>query len=391
MNQDPSSDFDVQDFLKNGWKTVAYASVIGLALGIIYALLSPKWYAAEVTVIPSSGSKGNGFLPGAAAALGVTDLPLDIGGAGSELDHIVAIFHSYSVTDVVIAKHGLMARYRAHYIEDAREVVWRHCGTKVDKKSNLATLVCEDKVPAEAQAMVRDFAEAANQVAHRVSASSAGDERRFLETRVSQARADLDIASVKLREFQEQHKIVSLPDQAKAVVAAMASLRAEMLDKQMQLAFVDGFSSSDESTSGGLRRQVGIIQSKLKALEEARAPAKPAESAPGQPGKRATAESRSGIFPQAMDIPVLEYQLAQLMREQKLQETLFGLLTQRFEMARVSEARDTSTFQILDSPTLPTRKTRPRRQLVAAGGLLVGAFLGLVVAFAQWRKRDRVP
>jgi capsule polysaccharide export protein KpsE/RkpR len=240
--------------------------------------------------------------------------------------------------------------------------------------------------------MVRDFAEIANQVAHRVSASSAAEERRFLETRVAQARADLDIASVKLRDFQEQHKIISLPDQAKAVVAAMASLRAEMLDKQMQLAFVDGFSSSDESTSGGLRRQVGILQSKLKSLEEARALANPAEAAPSQPVKRATPESRSGgIFPQAMDIPILEYQLAQLIREQKLQETLFGLLTQRLEMARVNEARDTSTFQILDSPTLPTRKSRPRRLLVTAEWFFVGAFVGLALAFAKWRKGDGTP
>jgi len=384
MNDDISSSFNVQEFLKSGWKRIAYASVVGLAVGITYALLAPKWYAAEVTVIPS-GSKGGGGLPGAAAALGVTELPIDIGGS-SDLDRVAAIFHSYSVADVVIARHGLMARYDAIYIEDARAHLWRHCGTKLDKKAGLVTLTCEDRVPAKAQAMVRDFVETANQVARRVSASSAGEERRFLETRVSQSRADLDKASVKLRDFQEKNKVVSLPDQARAIVTSMATLRAEMLDKQMQLAYVDGFSSSDESTSGGLRRQVSILQNKIKSLEETRSSANPAAVASGQ---QSTSEQHhpSSLFPPAMDIPILQYQLEQLTRDTKVEETLFGLLTQRYELARVNEARDTSSFMVLDGPTLPTKKSRPLRTILSIEGLLLGCFIGVGLAVVAWKKR----
>ncbi len=384
MNDNSSLSLDILQYVLTGWKRIAITSIVGLVAGLAYGFLAPKWYTSELSVVPTVLPKGgNGVLSGAVAALGVSDIPIDIG--SSDVDRIVAIFHSTSVTDVVVAKFNLVARYRRRYLEDAREELWDHCSTKVDKKAGVVTLSCEDKSPEIARTLVAYFADHANLVARRISTSSAGDERRFLETRVSQARGDLDKASRSLREFQEQNRIISLPEQAKAVVTSMATLRAEMLEKQIQLGFVNSFSSNDESTSGQLRQQVGVLQAKLKSLEETNVPASLPAPAPSQ-GKRTTADSRNtGLFPPAMNIPILQYQLEQLIREQKMQETLMALLTQRYEIARVNEARDTSSFQILDQPVLPTKKSRPHGLRSALIGFVTG--LGLAVAILYARRR----
>jgi capsule polysaccharide export protein KpsE/RkpR len=161
----------------------------------------------------------------------------------------------------------------------------------------------------------------------------------------------------------------------------MATLRAEMLDKQMQLAFVDGFASSDESTSSQLRRQVGILEHKLKSLQEPKIPIdSPAKDPSGAP-KQPTTDSHNtgGLFPPAMNIPKLQYEVEDLLREQKIQQTLLSLLTERYEVARVNEARDTSTFQILDNPVVPTKKSRPKRMLIAAIACFMGCFAGIVM------------
>ncbi len=383
MNDDSASTFDVLQFIRASWKRSAVGALLGLAAGLVYAFVAPKWYKAELSVVPSVSPKGGtgALLSSAVSALGVADLPFDVGGGGADVDRIDALFHSRSVSDRVIAKFNLVARYDLKYLEDARDTLWNLCATKIDKKGNLVTLSCEDKVPDMARTMAAYIADEANQVARRTSTSSAGEERQFLEKRVAQAKDDLDQASRKLRQFQEQNKIISLPDQAKAVVTSMATLRAEMLDKQMQLAFVDGFASSDESTSSQLRRQVGILEHKLKSLQEAKSPidspAQDPSSSPKQP--KADSHDTGGLFPPAMNIPKLQYEVEDLLREQKIQQTLLSLLTERYEIARVNEARDTSTFQILDNPVVPTKKSRPKRMIIAAIACLMGCLVGIVM------------
>ena len=344
--------------------------LIGLCGGLSYGLLAPKWYQASVAVVPAATPKGG--MTGVASAISAVDLPIDLGVGGTDVERVGAIFKSTSLTDAVIAKFHLIDRYDERYIEDTRESLQKHCSIKIDKKPGVVTVTCEDRSPTVARDMVGYFAQYGNEVALRISASSAAEERRFLEKRVEQARNDLDKACRDLRDFQQQNGVISLPEQAKAVVESIATMRAEMISKQTQLAYVNSFSASGEAISGQLSAQVGILKTRLKSLE---GPGKVAASAASVPtGSRNSPE----LFPPAMNIPPLQYQLGQVLREQKMQEVLVTLLTQRYEIARMNEARDTSNFQILDNPVLPTKKSRPKVLMSAGTGMLLGVVLGFV-------------
>jgi uncharacterized protein involved in exopolysaccharide biosynthesis len=83
------------------------------------------------------------------------------------------------------------------------------------------------------------------------------------------------------------------------------------------------------------------------------------------------------MFPPAMSVPRLRFDLEQLTRDRKIREADLQLLMQRLEMARVNEARDTSAFQILDEPSLPTYKSRPRRLPIVFMGFILGIVVGL--------------
>ena len=89
------------------------------------------------------------------------------------------------------------------------------------------------------------------------------------------------------------------------------------------------------------------------------------------------------IFPPAMSVPKLRFELEQLYRDRKIHEADLLLLMQRLEMAKVNEARDTSAFQILDHAALPTYKSRPRRLVVLATGLILGFLVGAVWVFGR--------
>ncbi len=368
-----SEPFDVLALLLRNWGKLAIGALLGVAAGIAYTFIAPEWYSATLTVVPSQRAQDS-----AAMAL-AAKLPVGLDTVGTDVQRIQAVLTSTSVADEVIAKFKLQDRYGTTHIETARATLWKHCGASVDRRSGVVSLTCEDQDPKLAMEMTGYFGEVGNKVFGRVSVSSAREERKFLEEQVLKARNDVDEASRKLREFQEAHKVVDLPEQSKAVISAMASIKGDLISKQLELSYLTSFSARTEASVVQLQQQIAILESKLKQLEDEQHVA--AGSAAGS--------GSASFFPDAMTVPQLRFELEQLMREQKIQETVFSLMTQRYEMAKVDEARDTSTFQILDYPTLPTYRSRPDRKRIALLGL-VGGLAGaaaFIVIPVWWRRR----
>lgn len=363
---------DIVGLLLKRWAVIVACAVTGAAAGFAYAQFATPWYVATLTVVPSQRSPESG-----AMSLAMR-LPGGFDAFSTDVQRIQAVLSSTSVRDEVITRFDLKKRYSTSHIESARTALAGHCGSKADRKSGIVSLSCEDTDPKVAMEMATYFGEVGNKVFGRVTASSAREEKRFLEDQVIKARKDVDEASGKLRAFQEKHKIVDLPEQSKAVISAMASIKGELISKQLELSYLASFSARTEASVVQLRQQIAIMESKLAQLEKTAG---------------ATAGSGAGsadFFPNAMNVPELRFELEQLMREQKIRETVFSLMTQRYEMARVDEARDTSTFQILDYPTLPSQQARPRRKksVVMGFGAGLGVALVLILLPAWWRRRS---
>ncbi len=328
-------------------KRIAATSSIGVVVALVYALFAPNWYRSTLTVVPATPSKGSGLGAQLAGALGA-DLPIDLGN-NADVERIAAVFESTSVTDAVISKFDLSERYDEKYIEHTRRELWTHCSTRIDRKAKLVALSCEDKDPKFVKEMLGYFGDYGNEVFRRVSA---------------------------LREFEEKYKVIDLESQSKAVVSAMASLRSQEISKELQLSYLNSFSSRDESTALQLRQQLAVMSAKFRKLEEPPAVEDPPGDPVGAPEVKRPAPGAADIFPAALSVPRLRFELEQLYRDRKIREADLLLLMQRLEMAKVNEARDTSAFQILDPPPLPTYKSRPRRAVALATGLIIGLLCG---------------
>lgn len=369
---------DLASVLLRRWRALAGFGVLGVAVATAYAFLTPEWYASTLTVVPSQRFPDPAALGLAAKLPGAFDL------FSTDTQRIPAVLNSTSVADEVIDKFHLQDRYGERYREQTRRELSEHCDATIDRKSGVVSLTCEDKVPAQAQAMAEYFGEVGNRVFGRVTASTAHEERRFLEAQMVKARHDVDEASHKLREFEEAHKIIDLPEQSKAVISAMASIKGGLISKQIELSYLTGFSSRTEASVLQLQQQIAIMESKLDQLEDAQ------HGIAAAGAGSSTVPGSASFFPGAMSVPELRFELEQLLREQKIQETVFVLTTQRYELAKIDEARDTSTFQILDHPTLPTYRSRPKRLTIT----LYGAAAGLALACAWilgpvwWRRRS---
>jgi uncharacterized protein involved in exopolysaccharide biosynthesis len=90
-----------------------------------------------------------------------------------------------------------------------------------------------------------------------------------------------------------------------------------------------------------------------------------------------------------ISVPELALQYARLFRQVKVQETLFTLLTSQYEQAKIAEARDTPTVQVLDTGIPADKKSRPRILLNTAVAGVLAFMIALFIAFFL-TYRDRV-
>jgi capsule polysaccharide export protein KpsE/RkpR len=171
-----------------------------------------------------------------------------------------------------------------------------------------------------------------------------------------------------MREFQEKHKIVDLESQAKAVVASVAALNAQRISRKMELDYARDYSSPDEARARQLESQLSIVDNSLRDLERSR------ETGPAGSSRGKT----TGMFPAALDVPALRAEFERIYRDRKVSEATLVFALDRLEGARAAEARDVSTFVVLDPPPLPTRRSRPR----VLESLVLGGFLGLALSVA---------
>jgi len=359
-------------------RLVAVTFALAVA-GFLYGTFATKSYRSTMTVVPASGQRsGAASLLG--SQLGGLAGALDVGG-GADGSRIAAVLQSTAVTDAVIEKFDLKTRYRQRYQEAARSAVWNTCSVKTLPKPNLVQVSCGDQDPRFAQAMLHFFADYGNKVFTRVSSGSASEQVRFLERNVADLRRQADDAASAMRQFQESHQIVDLDSQARAVVSSVANLSGQRIAKRMELDYARTYSSGDEATARQLASQLSVMDEQLRDLEEPRVP-------PGVAGAGASADrqERSGMLPAALAVPKLRAEYERLLRDRKVAEATLVFALERLEGAKANEAREVSTFQVLDPPTLPDRHSSPLRSQTT----VLFAMIGLIGAVAfEWFRRPR--
>jgi len=87
-------------------------------------------------------------------------------------------------------------------------------------------------------------------------------------------------------------------------------------------------------------------------------------------------------------VPSIGQEYVRLMRDFKIKESLMELLTKQYEMAELSEAKDVSTIQVIQSAKVPERKSSPARtRIVFFSTFFVFCTSVLAAFFLEYFKR----
>ena len=110
-----------------------------------------------------------------------------------------------------------------------------------------------------------------------------------------------------------------------------------------------------------------------------------------QPGDPSAAKAGGGLpYPTIRSLPLLGAKYADYYRRAKIQETVYELLTEQYELAKVQEAKETPSVKILDPSSVPEKKSFPPRLVIMFVGtfFVLGFSLVWVLGSTRWKEVD---
>jgi uncharacterized protein involved in exopolysaccharide biosynthesis len=368
-------------------------SVISLAVSLAIAFAIPKRYEAATSIMPpeqqGSGALMLAALAARAGALGsLTGLAGGLLGGHSSTALFIDLLRSGTVSGHLIDRFDLQRVYHKRYRVDTAKQLARRTTIKDDKKSGVITIEVQDQSPTRARDLAQGYLDELNKLVTHTSTSSAHRERIFIGDRLRSVEADLERAQLDLSEFSSRHDTIDIKEQTRATVDTGARVEAELLVEQSGVESLRQIYGDDNIRVRQTDARIATLKSELSKLTGSSAPLaiESVSNIDGKPNNN----DKSELYPPLRQLPRLAVPYADLYRRVRVQEALFELLTQQYEMARIEEAKDVPVVGVIDPPGLPEKKSFPPRLLVALVLTLISfaAAAGLILFQDHWVRID---
>lgn len=366
------------------FRVVAYALVASTLL----AFLIPVRYEARTQLMPPDNDSGTGLasllaMTGRAGGGNLGMLAGDLLGLKTSGSLFIGILRSQTVEDRIINQFDLRSIYGVKRMQDARRKLEENTQMSEDRKSGIITIAVTDHSPQRATEIAKAYIAELDRLVVELNTSAAHRERVFLEERLKSVKQDLDSSAKEFSEFASKNSAIDIKEQGRAMVEAAAVLQGNLIAAQSEFEGLRQIYSDTNVRVRAVRARIDELQKKLNEMGGGDL-ASPAPSGTSAPSVSAP------LYPSIRKLPLLGVTYADLYRKNKIQETLFELLTQQCELAKVQEAKETPSVKVLDAPTLPEKKSFPPRLLIMA----LGTFLALMFATiwllgkASWQEID---
>ena len=347
-------------------RLLARVTAISLVVSLVTAFIIPKEYKATASIMPPDQQNSGAAMLAALASRG------GLGGLGSLASGLlgghtttalfVSLLESGTVRGHLIDRFDLQRVYHSRYRFTTAKRLARQTKITDDKKSGVITIEVKDTDPVRARDLAQAYLDELNKLVTKTSTSTAHQERIFIEHRLQTVQNDLERAQLELSEFSSKNSTIDIKEQTRAMVDAGARIQGEMLVAQSGLQSLRQIYGEGNVRVKETEARIAALQRDLVQMTGSSAPLRPPTSDAG--GASSDSDNRGELYPPLRQLPRLAVPYADLYRRVKVQETVFELLTQQYEMARVEEAKDVPVVNVIDSPGVPEKKSFPPRLIV---------------------------
>jgi uncharacterized protein involved in exopolysaccharide biosynthesis len=386
------------DQLRLVWKHRKFlirAGALALAASTVVAFSIPTSYTSTAQLMPADQQSTGGMaMMAAMAAKTGGDLGTvagDLLGLKSSGALFIGVLRSETSQDRLIQQFDLRKVYGKRLVMDARAKLDGNTSITEDRKSGIVTISVTDRSPQRAAALANAYVDQLNSLVSELSTSSAHRERVFLEERLKVVKGDLDDASNQLAQFSSKNSTLDIQQEGKAMLDAAGTIAGEMIAAQSELEGLRQIYTDNNSRVRALNARVAELRKQLERLGGGDAKnTDPAATPSGQAADGAPGQVAGLPYPTIRNLPLLGAKYTDYYRRAKIQETVYELLTQQYELAKVQEAKETPSVKVLDPARIPERKSFPPRSRIVLLGTCLGSALSViwVLGSARWKEFD---
>jgi uncharacterized protein involved in exopolysaccharide biosynthesis len=377
---------------KNGWRKeislleywalvkkrkciIAIVIVVMTVSAVIYSLMLPNMYKAKATIMPLGGMGGGMNM--LASQLGGLASLAGLGGVNSQspAQKLMALLKTKKLAENVIKSNKLMPvlfeefykrraekggvlddEENAPTIDSAIDVLLgAYMEFLTDLTSGTIMIMAESKDPDFSGKLANWYVDALQDMINESALSMEKRNRIFIEKQLAENKMELLEAGKALNEFYKRGKISSVHS---------------MLDVPVDANFIDTIkkkaTEKDDANKEGERsdRLSSLMKKKNKVDNMIK-----------------SSESHNGKGRFVYNVPQQVYLQYLTMRMNLLSE-IATLLAQQYEMAKIEEAKEDLSFQLIDPARVPQGKSRPKRKMIVMASFAGSIFLALLVIFA---------
>jgi tyrosine-protein kinase Etk/Wzc len=357
MNENDSSIKEISFFpllmtLVQARRLVLRNFLLTILLVLMISFLLPSRYTAVTTLMPPQ-DKDTSSMAGMLSQLSMPGIALPTPASTAQL--FVEILKSRSVNDRVlnrtfVFKGDSLPLYKIlrfpsaeigyfKMMKKARYLVQPH---------DIIMVTVELGHPQLAADVANAYVEELDRVNQEKNVSRAKNSRIYIEEQLAETQKKMRASAEQLAVFQQQHKAVALENQVQASIDQAATLMGQVMAKEVEIGVM----------LQSMKPQNPLVIHAQNELEQMQKQINDLEYGDGTDGEK------NQMYLAFQNVPAVALQLADLLRETKVQETVWQLLTSQYYQAKIEEARNTPTVQVLDVATPPLFRSSPNRKLM---------------------------
>lgn len=343
-------------------------------LTAIFSLLMDNIYRSESTIITISSSKSGGLSSYAAiAAVAGINLPL---AGDADTNKIMAILKSRSIKEAIVKDLGLIKLLNEEPIPEKRdpmlytiEKLDKMITIKDDKKTQVINIGVEYKNREIAREINKALIKKLEHILNEKSLTIQKLNRVFLEEQVKLSGERLIKLQEKMAKFQKDTKILSPDSQVKGLMDLYGNLVAKKIETQVKLKSMESAFDKNNPQVKALREQLSAINSQISQLEQ---------------------KTNIKGIPSISEIPESIVNYSQILQDLNVAKAVYEALVKAYEQAKIEEVRDNLYIQVIDEPSLPDQKVKPKRRIMVIVSGFTSLFLGIFIIFLRdWIKANK--